>query len=204
MLLRVILATIFLIPTVFSSALAQKIIIPDEFHVREAGGFAIKTWDSLGTKEAAAAVAATCAAFGGDCSQQALVGSRVARWSRDAYKSGSYTGTAEIIFQQGEEWHGQLYPFNAYGKEYVICKAGISDASHTVDSTFAAEIRNNGVFFYAVVPRNKPAGKWVSFRLVTEWVPRNQWPQSQCWPDKTNIAYCYSGGPQTCRFRRVN
>jgi hypothetical protein len=171
--LRSVIAITALLASIGSaSAQSGPIAIKYRFEIAEPGSFFQKTLKEMGTKEAAALITAACAAFEVDCSQEAVAATQVVK-------------TINVGDQaSGEEHHGIIRaPVG-----YEICKARIDTAHASVDSqtSFSGEIirdaHENGLGFYAEVPKNRPQGHSAEADLYLEFVPAGTLSKYGCWP----------------------
>lgn len=155
-----------------AAAQSGPIAIKYRFEIAEPGSFFQKTLKEMGTKEFAAMVTAACAAFDIDCSKEAAQTAAV-------IKSMNIGDQAS-----GEEHHGIIRA----PVDYEICKAKIDTAHASVDSqtSFSGEIirdaNNNGLGFYAEVPKNRPEGHSAEADLCLEFVPAGTLSKYGCWP----------------------
>jgi len=150
------------------------------FEIVESGSFFEKTVKEMGTKEAAAMITAACAAFGVDCSQEAAAGTEALK---TVINSDSVAG---------EEHHGIIRaPVG-----YEICKAKVDWGHASIDgeSTFNTAIvrtpNDNGLGYYAVVPKHRKEGHSVKATLYLEFVPGGTTSQYGCWPTGLNPWIC--------------
>jgi hypothetical protein len=163
------------------------VLVDEDFHAQEQGGTLIKTWKELGSPEAQAIITGTCAAFEVDCSQQAAAVRTAAVLSRKLIKTRNIITTARIDYRdgpyktQGDDIYGKFDAWDGY----TLCKAGIDIIRGSISpgSTFNGTIQRSGedgLGLYAVVPKNRTEGKWVSFRLATLYVPIGTLNQYGC------------------------
>jgi hypothetical protein len=172
----------------------QKIVVPHEFVAWEAGGFLPKTIKEIGTPEFAAMLTAACTALQVDCSTAAAQIAAGARYATPYVATGNVRTTAWIDRHSGEEYYAKF----AAPPGYTTCKAkiDIGNGSITGGSTFNGSIQRlpganaDGIGLYAVVPKNRPTGQWVHFRVFVEFVTKGTEGQSQCWPDNTLVFQC--------------
>jgi hypothetical protein len=164
------------------SAWAQEgpIAVKIDFKISEKGGFWEKTGKEAGTPEAAAMITAACAAFGVDCSRYALAGTQLI----------NQVVVGDDV--KGEEHHGIIRaPVG-----YEICRVKIDwgNTSITGESTFNTVIlrdpQNNGLGYYAVVPKHRKEGHWISAPLYLKFVPAGKVSENGCWPEKLNPWIC--------------
>ncbi|MBR1071219.1 hypothetical protein [Bradyrhizobium liaoningense] len=176
----------------------QAKIVKEEFFASEQGGFGIKLWKEAGSQEVQALITAACAAYGVDCSA-AAAGFRTAMVeSRNRISVGNYEGTARIDRHPGEEYYAK---FDSPGG-MTICKAGIDIINGSISggATFNGTIQRtgeDGLGLYVVVPKNRPEGQWVNFKLLVEYVPAGQLDNFGCWPNNTWVFQC--AGPNNCK-----
>jgi hypothetical protein len=175
----------------------EPFIFVHTFIISEGGGFLDKTLKESGTKEMVAAVAAVCAAAGGECSTQAAEGAALAKWlSKDLSDARSYHFITTGAVKHGsdsEEWAGQFYA----PAGYEVCTAGIDTNNMSIDfeSTFNVTKENfkaNGVDksvlgFYAVVPKHRPEGHSIKARFAILYTP---------FGFKNSEVHCYNSGTQ--------
>jgi hypothetical protein len=185
-----------------SNANAQAMIVKEDFFASEQGGFLIKGWKEAGSQEVQIAITAACAAYGVDCSQAAAGFRAAVIYSRERIQLGNYQGTARIDRHPGEEYFAKFD--SPQGK--TICKAGIDIINGSISdgATFNGTIQRSGedgLGIYAVVPQNRPAGQWVNFKLLVEYVPQGQLEQYDCWPNNTSVFLCSGSNvpPGTCK-----
>lgn len=202
--LRIALSLVFLMLVLSLAAAADPIFRAESFTVREKGGFGVKTWKELGTEEAQLMITAGCAAYGVDCSKQAAAIVEAARESYKRFNTSSYTGTAKIFWQEGEEWKANIIP----PKGYEVCRVGVytNSGSITGESTFNASVRwqgGKGINIYAVVPKGRKEGHWASFNMLAKYVPKSEVGKSKhsCWNNSTVFIAC-SGGHQNCKISK--
>lgn len=176
-----------------SPTMAQAIVVPHEFVAWEAGGFLPKTIKEMGTPEFAAIVTTGCAVFEVDCHEVAGQIVSGARYATHYVARGDVRTTAWIDRHDGEAYYAKF----AAPDKYTTCKAKIdvSNGSISSGSTFNGSIQrmsgqnNDGVGLYAVVPKNRPTGQWIQFRVFVEFVPKGS-NLSVCWPDNTLVFQC--------------
>jgi hypothetical protein len=146
-----------------------------KFDISEKGGFWEHTIPQLGSKEMAAMITAACAVFEVDCSQEAVA-------ATEAIKKLSASDK-----QEGEEHHGIIRA--PVGYEICKAKADWKNASITGEVTFNTRIvrtpNDNGLGYYAVVPKNRSSGQWVETMLYLEFVPAGKTGQYGCWATDT-------------------
>lgn len=173
------------------SALAddgRPIAIGYKFNISESGSFWEKTLKEMGTKETAAMITAACAVFGIDCSEAAVAATAAIK---------------NLVVKDdvnGEEHHGIIRaPVG-----YEICNAKIDWGHASIDgeSTFNTVIlrspQDNGLGFYAVVPKHRKEGHWISATLYLQFVPAGKVSQSGCMPTGINPWICK--GPNCNNF----
>jgi hypothetical protein len=167
----------------------QTIVVPHEFQAWEAGGFVPKTLKEAGTNEA---LIGACDAFKIDCSSSAIAS---ARYATPYVSTGNVQTTAYIDKHMGEEYYEKFVA----PPGYTTCKAKIDvgNGSITGGSTFNGLIQRmtgangDGVGLYAVVPKYRPSGQWVRFRVFVEFVPiGTSLDEAKCWPNNTPIFQC--------------
>ena len=177
-----------------SPVLAQEsVIVPHEFVAREGGGFLPKTIKEMSSDEFVAMLTVACAAYGVDCSQAAAGIAAGARYATPYVSTGEVSTTAWIDRHPGEEYYAKF----AAPAGYTTCKAKIDVGNGSIsgDSTFNGSIQRmpgpnaDGIGLYAVVPKNRPAGQWVAFRVHVEFVPKGT-EAGRCWPDNTVVFQC--------------
>jgi hypothetical protein len=158
--------------TVVSAAGDDKAYVKYRFEIAESGSFVQKSFKELGTKEVAALITAGCAAWGVDCSQEALAGTEI---------------IAAIVasdIQAGEQHHGIIRAPTGY----EICRAKIDTNHASVDSqtSFSGEIirdvTGNGLGFYAEVPKKRKEGHSAKADLYLQFVPAGTVAQHDCMP----------------------
>jgi hypothetical protein len=172
----------------------ENIVVPHEFIAWEAGGFLPKTVKEMGTPEFAGFITAACAAFGADCSTTAAKIAAGAYYSTPYVATGNVRTTAWIDRHSGEEYYAKF----AAPPGYTTCKAKIDvgNGSITGGATFNGSIQRmpgpnaDGIGLYSVVPKNRPSGQWVNFRVFVEFVPKGDEIKSQCWPSNTVVFQC--------------
>jgi hypothetical protein len=156
-----------------ASAHAQNkpLAVKYRLEIVESGSFFLKTLKELGTQEAAAAIAAGCAAFQVDCSNEAAIVTILATMALDDNL-------------RGEEHHGIIRA--PVGYEICKVKIDVNHASVDGQSSFSGEIirtvRDNGLGYYAEVPRYRPEGHSVEADLYLEFVLAGTTSQNACWP----------------------
>lgn len=152
---------------------AEECLVAYEFHVSEAGGFGQKTLKEMGSREFQAIVTVACAAYGVDCSSaagQIRQGAEIA--SKIVGQAGSNVYiTGEVTHHDGEEWAGIFRT----PVDWDICDARLDygQMSITGESTFNTSIlrsKDNGLGFYAVIPKNRPSGQWVEAYFVVKYI----------------------------------
>jgi hypothetical protein len=159
-----------------------------EFHISEKGNFLLKTGKEAGTKEAALMATAACAAFGVNCAKQALRATQLIK----AVVVGDN--------RSGKEHRGIIRA----PAGYEICKAKVDwshssiDGETTFNSRIVREPKNNGLGFYAVVPKFRKEGHWVDAPLYLEFVPAGKTAAYGCWP--TNVYPWVCKGPNCNNF----
>jgi len=172
----------------------DEIVVPHEFHAREAGSFVIKTTKELDSSQFQAMLTTACAIYGVDCSEEAAAIRKGAYYANQYTSSNNVSTSAWIDRHPGEEYYAKF----AAPEGYTTCKA-IIDVGHgsiTGGSTFNGSIqrmpgpRNDGIGLYAVVPKNRPSGQWVSFVVWVDFVRVGTLGQHQCWPDRTTVFQC--------------
>ncbi|WLA64699.1 hypothetical protein [Bradyrhizobium diazoefficiens] len=170
------------------------LIVPHEFIASERGGVLPKSIKEMGTPEFAAILAAACAAYGGDCSSSAAQLAAAARYATPYVSTGNVRTTAWIDRHPGEEYYAKF----AAPDGYTTCKAkiDIGNGSITGGSTFNGSIQRmsganaDGIGLYAVVPKNRPSGQWVAFRVFVSFVPKSADVASRCWPNNAVVFQC--------------
>jgi hypothetical protein len=168
--------------------------VPHEFNAWEKGGFFVKTIKEIGTKEFVVLLEAACAAYGADCSAVAAEIAAGAHYATPYIATGNVSTTAWIDRHPGEEYFAKF----AAPAGYTTCRAkiDIGNGSITGGSTFNGSIQRmpgpnaDGIGLYAVVPKNRPTGQWVSFRVYVEFVLKGTESGSGCWPDNTVVFQC--------------
>jgi len=170
------------------------LVVPHEFRVSEQGGFATKTLPQLNTTEFRAGLIAACTYFGYVCGGIAVAIGNAATYATPYVSNNEVSTTAWIDRHPGEEWYAKF----AAPSGYTTCKASIdvANGSITGGATFNGTIQRmsganqDGVGLYAVVPKGRPSGQWVSFRVDVAFVPKGTTEQHQCWPDNTHVWQC--------------
>ena len=160
----------------------------------------------MGSQEFVAMVTAACAAYGVDCSKTAAAIAAGARYATPYVSTGNVRTTAWIDRHPGEEYYAKF----AAPTGYTTCKAkiDIGNGSITGGSTFNGSIQRmpgpnqDGIGLYAVVPKNRPSGQWVSFRVYVEFVPKGT-EGGRCWPDNTTVFQCTGQDCTTYEGARV-
>jgi hypothetical protein len=139
---------------------------PDElpvkvrFSIDRNGSFAGDVLHTLGQREVAAIIAAGCAAYGVDCSQEAAAGVALAR-QIDANMSGG-----------GNEHHG-IYRAPV---GYAICRAKLDYAHAGISggASMSAQLmrtaQDNGLGWYANVPRGDGRGEGFDADIYIEFI----------------------------------
>jgi hypothetical protein len=177
-----------------ASVRAEELLVAHEFHVSEAGGFGHKTLKEMGSREFQVIVTAACAAYGVNCSSaagQIRKGAEIA--SKIVGQAGSNVYiTGDVTRHEGEEWNGI---FRApVGYEICEAKLDYGRMSITGESTFNTSIlrspTDNGLGFYAVIPKNRPSGQWVEAYFVVKYVKGGTVPQNNCAPSGTYPWLC--------------
>lgn len=179
-----------------SLCLAETLAVNHELHITEGGGFLNKSLKEMGSKEFQALVTIGCAAFAVDCSQAAqavrtaaTVGTPILGRRGEAY---FITGDVTEHRSDSEEWRGY---FRA-PPGYEVCKAGLDYGSMSITgpSTFNTRIvrdpQNNGLFFYAVVPKHRPTRQWIHAQMLVTYVKAGTVAQNQCAPTGSNPWVC--------------
>jgi len=181
-----------LAPTSFASA--EEMLIAHEFHVTEGGGFIAKTLKEMGSTEFQVILTAGCAAYGVDCSSAA----GAIRTAADVGlpivgQAGSNVYiTGDVTKHQGEEWNGI---FRApVGYEVCEAKLDYGRMSITGPATFNTAIvrtpSDNGLGFYAVIPKNRSTRQWVDAYFIVKYVPGGTVAQNNCAPTGKNPWLC--------------
>jgi hypothetical protein len=166
-------------------------LVANEFHVTEGGGFIAKTLKEMGSPEFQGIATAACAAFGGvDCSSAADAIRKAAPVFGQA--GGNVYITGNVTKHDGEEWRGIFRaPLG-----YEICDARLDYGrmSITSPSTFNTSIvrtpDENGLGFYAVVPKNRPSRQWIDAYFVIKYLPAGTVGQHNCAPTGSNPWLC--------------
>jgi hypothetical protein len=165
-----------------ANAQTKPIAVKYRLQIVESGSFFLKTIKEMGTPEAATAISTACAAFQVDCSEQAFILTTLISMTLDD----------SVV---GEEHHGIIRaPVG-----YEICKVKIDSDHASVDSqsSFSGEIirdpRNNGLGYYAEVPRYRPEGHSVEADLYLEFVSAGMTATNGCFPtsDHTEQAHLW-------------
>jgi hypothetical protein len=162
----------------------DRIVVPHEFDAWESGSFFAKTIKEMGTPEFVAMAEAACAAFETDCSVQAAEIAAGAYYATPYVNTGNVQTTAWVDRHEGEEYYAKF----ATPTGYTTCRAKIDtgNGSITGGSTFNGSIQRmgganaDGIGLYAVVPKNRPSGQWVDFRVFVEFVPQGKEGVSGC------------------------
>jgi hypothetical protein len=173
---------------------AEVILVAHEFHVTEGGGFINKTLKEMNSNEFQAAMTVGCAAYGVDCSKAAIA------IRKGAEIGGTVVGqagskvfiTGDVTKQAGEEWWGI---FRApVGYEICTVHNDYNRMSITGETTFNTTVlrtpNDNGLGFYAVIPKNRPVGQWVEAYFVVKYVDSGSMGQNQCVPSGTPAWQC--------------
>jgi hypothetical protein len=173
---------------------AEELLVAHEFRVSEAGGFGAKTLKEMGSPEFQAIVTAACAAYGVNCSSAAGAIRKAAEiGSPIVGQAGSKVYiTGDVTHHQGEDWAGI---FRApVGYEICEAKLDYGRMSITGESTFNTSIlrspNDNGLGFYAVIPKNRPSGQCVEAYFVVKYVKGGTVPQNNCAPTGTHPWLC--------------
>lgn len=182
----VVLFVVFLLNSISSTQASEELIVANEFHVTEGGGFVAKTLKEMGSQEFQAIATAACAAYGVNCSSAvgairtaAEIGAPIV-----GQAGGNVYITGNVTKHDGEEWHGI---FRA-PVGYEICEARLDYGrmSITGPSTFNTSIvrtpNDNGLGFYAVIPKNRPTRQWVDAYFVIKYVQAGTVGQNKCAP----------------------
>jgi hypothetical protein len=194
----VVLPVTILIASV-SFVQAEEMLVANEFHVTEGGGFVSKTLKEMGSPQFQALVTAACAAYGADCSSAAATIRKAAeigapivgREGSDVYITGNVTK------HDGEEWYGIFRAPNGY--EICEAKLDYGHMSITGPSTFNTAIvrtlNENGLGFYAVIPKNRPSRQWIDAYFVIKYVKSGATGLNMCAQTGSNPWLCKG---QTC------
>jgi hypothetical protein len=171
----------------------------------------------LGTDEAAVIIAAGCAAFGADCSQDAKriadVGKKISKATSKVPDScGGKTTMGKVSCSPGikltERKGEQYYGIMPAPARYQICNAKLDLTSMTGAANFNTTIvRNktgNGLGFYAVVPV-RAAGEWVDANVHLMFVKNPKIPKHKCLPTDAHPWICgenpkFGTGEKQCKF----
>jgi len=164
------------------------IAVTYRFEIEESGSFLDKTFNEMGTPEAAAMIAAACTVFQMDCTKEAVAAAEVIKEINTSHN---------VI---GEEHSGIIRaPVN-----YEICKARIDwgnasiDGESTFNTRIVRELHDNGLGFYAVVPKHRPEPHWIRATLYLLFVPSGSIGQYGCFP--TNVNPWLAKGPTDATF----
>ena len=173
---------IFFCSCSFALAADGPIAVTYRFEIVEQGGFHLETHNQM-EPEKRPPEATACAAFGGDCSEAEAIKPIIVSHN-----------------QNGEEHSGIIRaPVN-----YEICMAKIDwenafiDGMSTFNTRIEREPQNNGLGFYAVVPKNRPEGHSVKATFYLEFVPAGTTNQYSCWP--TNVYPWLAKGANNVQF----
>jgi hypothetical protein len=177
-----------------ASSSSDAIVVPHEFHAWEQGGFGLKTLKEMGTKEFQAMLTAVCAAWLIDCSEEAAAIRAGAYYATPLIAGQNIYTTAFVDKHPGEAYYAKFVA----PPGYTTCRAviDVGNGSITGESTFNGSVQRmpgpngDGVGLYAVVPKFRPSGQWVSFIVNVEFVPNGTLNQHQCWPDNTLVWQC--------------
>jgi hypothetical protein len=173
----------------------EPIAVGHEFHITEGGGFAQKTIKEMGSKEFQAMVTAACALYGVDCSDAASTirdgAQYITKVTGNASSSVYITGEVTRHDAGSEAWAG----FFRTPQGYQICNAALDygNMSITGPSTFNTTIyrgHDNGLGFYAVVPKNRPTRQWIDAHFVIKYVPAGSVAQNSCMADGVHPWLC--------------
>jgi hypothetical protein len=136
-------------------------------------------------------MAVGCAAYDLDCSDAASFvrqGGEIADVTVGQADSNVYI-TGVVTYNDGGEWAGI---FEVRG--YEICGAKLSDLSITSPSTFNTRIvrdnQNNGLGFYAVIPKNRPSRQWVDAYMLVHYVRAGTLNRNRCMDTDYNPWLC--------------
>jgi hypothetical protein len=184
--------------TVFLGSLSfvraeEVMLVANEFHVTEGGGFIGKTLKEMGAPEFEALATAACAAFAfvADCSSAVDAIRKAAEIANPAAGPNVYI-TGDVTKHAGEEWYGI---FRA-PVGYEICDARLDYGrlSITGPSTFNTSIvrtaTDNGLGFYAVIPKNRSTRQWLDAYFVIKYVPSGTVGENKCAPTGSNPWLC--------------
>jgi hypothetical protein len=157
-----------------------------EFHIQETGGFLVKILKELGTPEAVAMVSAACAAYEGDCSQEAGAGGMAAKVlsAQEISHGGNYYITGKLTKPHaGEEWWGLFDQLEGY----QVCKATLISKSLSEGSTFNTVVYRSGPYqglgFYAEVPKGRPQPHKIDAVFSIYYVPTGTTAKYNCSAD---------------------
>lgn len=176
-----------------SASTRQAIVVSHEFVAWEAGGFFAKTIKEIGTPQFVAMLEAACLSFGDDCSSTASEIAAGAHYATPYIATGNVRTTAWIDSHNGEEYKAKFAAPNGY----TTCRAKIDYGGGSISggATFNGTIQRmsgqnqDGLGLYVEVPKNRPTGQWVKFRVFVEFVPKGT-DLSRCWPDNTVAFQC--------------
>ena len=189
--MRPVVLSFSLVLALISSVRGEESLVANEFHVTESGGFFIKTLHEMTSAEFQAIATAACTAYGiGDCSSAAVAIRKAAPVF--GQQGGKVYITGDVTKHEGEEWRG-IY---RAPEGYEICNAKLNYAgmSITGPSTFNTAIvragKDNGLGFYAVIPKNRPSGQWVEATFVISYVKEGTTAQNNCAATNSNPWLC--------------
>jgi Acyl-CoA dehydrogenase, C-terminal domain len=158
------------------------LLVVNEFHVTESGGFVTKTLHEMTSTEFQAVATAACTALGVDCSSAAVAIRKAEPVFGQA--DGKVYITGDVTKHDGEEWHGIYRAPDGY--EICNAKLNYGGMSITGPSTFNTAIvragKDNGLGFYAVIPKHRISGQWVEATFVISYVKEGTTAQSKCAP----------------------
>jgi hypothetical protein len=177
-----------------SPVVAQPLVVPHEFRASENGSFGQKTLIQLNTNEFRTGLTAACLWFGYVCGGVAVAIGSAAAYATPYVSNNDVQTTAWVDWHRGEEYAAKF----AAPSGYTTCRAliDVNNGSITGGATFNGSIQRmagpnqDGIGLYAVVPKNRPSGQWVSFRVDVEFVPVGTVQQNKCWPDNTVVFQC--------------
>jgi hypothetical protein len=176
-------------------ARAEQMLVVNEFHVAERGTINTRPLVEMSSADFQAIATAACAAYGCSSSPDTVKKAPLVSADDNFY----ITGEAR---HEGDEWRGI---FRA-PQGYEICAARLALERTTISgfSTFTASIvrtpQNNGLGFYAVIPKGRIEAQWVEAYFFVKYVTAGTVDQDNCAPTDSNPWLCKGPNCSNSRF----
>lgn len=170
-------------------------VYQEMFQLRSDGRFSVPTWREVAPDLAEMSVLAGCQSLGFDCGDDPGAVDPATRYIRRTIVSGVYRGTAAIVRVRQDRYYAK---FTA-PKGFTTCRAGIYSKAGSISdgATFAGSIQrsgSDGVSVYADLGDAPPEPRFIEFRLLILFVPKDSSPKPRCWPDQTILFLCRGHG----------